>query len=236
MAIDDEKQAESSNPNENDFATEEEEIASIKARQAEEAGGQIETAGQTNEEATDTTAELRQQIEALTADLQRERAEFVNYRKRVVLEKAQQAAQQSARLLKDLLPALDALDQFFAAYEPKAETDSTIKAIVDGVKLVQKQILRVFTEAGVEEFYPQGEEFNPALMEAISTQDGDVERETVTQVFQKGYRLEGRLIRPARVAVIRPRPKAETQSQPAVEPEGSNLTQTTDNNNKNEKE
>lgn len=180
-----------------EFATEAEEIASM---QAENSAGEPLAA-------TDDTsiAELKKRIDSLTGDLQRERAEFTNFRKRAVTEKAQQAAQSSARLLTDLLPALDALDQFFTAYQPKAEADATIKAIVDGVLLVQKQISRVFTEAGVEEFNPVGQEFDPNMMEALTMQETDVERETVSQVFQKGYRIEGRLIRPARVVVAKPR-------------------------------
>jgi molecular chaperone GrpE len=170
-----------------------------------------ETASRTdapNGSQADTTAaldQLRQQLEAVTADLQRERAEFSNFRKRVIQEKAQQAAQSSARLLIDLLPALDAFDQFFAAYLPKAEADAGIKAIVDGVQLIHKQITRVFTESGVEELNPIGAEFDPNLMEALSLVEADVEKETVSQVFQKGYRIEGRVVRPARVAVTKPR-------------------------------
>lgn len=155
--------------------------------------------------AQDASVELRKQLDSLTSDLQRERAEFSNFRKRAVQEKAQQAAQSSARLLTDLLPALDAFDQFFAAYLPKAETDAATKAIVDGVQLVHRQITRVFTEAGVEEFNPAGAEFDPNLMEALSLIEADIEKETVSQVFQKGYRIDGRLIRPARVVVTKPR-------------------------------
>lgn len=185
------------------FASEADEIAAMQNDSA--------TTNSANAE-TDTTESLKKQIEALTSDLQRERAEFTNFRKRAVLERAQQSAQSSARLLTDLLPALDALDQFFSVYTPKAESDATLKPIVDGVQLVQKQIARVFTEAGVEEFSPTGEEFDPNMMEALSVQETDVERETVVQVFQKGYRIEGRLIRPARVVVAKPKP-AEAQQQ-----------------------
>jgi molecular chaperone GrpE len=181
-----------------DFPTEAEEIASIEAQAAQDS--------------CDDSAELRRQIEALTADLQRERAEFTNFRKRAVQEKAQQAAQSSARLLTDLLPALDAFDQFFAAYLPKAEADAGIKAIVDGVQLVHKQITRVFIESGVEELNPVGMEFDPNQMEALSLIEADVDKETVSQVFQKGYRIEGRVIRPARVVVTKPRTGEKKES------------------------
>lgn len=191
---------ETMNKDENDtgeFASEADEIAARQQdAQASASGGADDKSG---------ADAMKKQIEALTSDLQRERAEFTNFRKRAVLERAQQAAQSSARLLTDLLPALDALDQFFSVYTPKAETDATLKPIVDGVQLVQKQIARVFTEAGVEEFSPTGEEFDPNMMEALSVQETDVERETVVQVFQKGYRIEGRLIRPARVVVAKPK-------------------------------
>ena len=176
-----------------EFATEAEEIAALEAENAAAPAD------------ADPAETMRRQIESLTGDLQRERAEFSNFRRRALTEKTQQAAQSSARLLTDLLPALDALDQFFAAYSAKAEADATIKGIVDGVQLVQKQITRVFTEAGVEEFSPVGQEFDPAMMEALSQLEGDVAVETVSQVFQKGYRIEGRVIRPARVVVMKPK-------------------------------
>jgi len=182
------------------FATEAEEIDAMKGANAGKTAAADENNGM---------AELQRKVDELTGDLQRERADFANFRKRVITEKAQQAAQSSARLLTDLLPALDALDQFFAAYLPKAEADAGIKAIVDGVQLVQKQISRVFTEAGVEEFNPIGSEFDPNMMEALTMQEADVERDTVMQVFQKGYRIEGKVIRPARVVVGKPKAKTE---------------------------
>lgn len=178
-----------------EFASEADEIAALQNDNAHVAGA----------EADESPESLKKRIESLTGDLQRERAEFTNFRKRAIVEKAQQASLTGARLLTDLLPALDALDQFFSVYGSKAEADAALKPIVDGVSLVQKQISRVFTEAGVEEFSPIGEEFNPNLMEALSMQEADVERETVMQVFQKGYRIEGRLIRPARVVVAKPK-------------------------------
>jgi molecular chaperone GrpE len=182
----------SEDQNDREYDTEAEEIAAIEA----------ETDDTAQSESAD---DLRKQIESLTGDLQRERAEFSNFRRRALAEKMQQAAQSSARLLTDLLPALDALDQFFAAYAAKAEGDTAIKAIVDGVQLVHKQITRVFAESGVEEFSPVGQEFDPSIMEALSQLEGDVEVETVSQVFQKGYRIEGRVIRPARVVVMKPK-------------------------------
>ncbi len=184
-----------------DFASEAEEIAAMQEN---------DSASSNATEGANSIEALKKHVEALTSDLQRERAEFTNFRKRALLEKAQQAAQSSARLLTDLLPALDALDQFFSVYTPKAESDVALKPIVDGVQLVQKQIARVFTEAGVEEFSPSGEAFDPNMMEALSVQESDVERDTVLQVFQKGYRIEGRLIRPARVVVAKAKPTGES--------------------------
>ncbi len=150
---------------------------------------------------------LQEQIDELTANLQRERAEFTNFRKRVVQEKAQIAAQTNARLMSDLLPAFDSFEQFFAAYSTKAEANEDVRAIVEGVRLVQKQIWSVFQDAGVEELNPTGEAFDPTFMEALTTHEADVEHDTVSQVFQKGYRIETRIIRPARVVVAKPKQK-----------------------------
>ncbi|MBV6493201.1 MAG: Protein GrpE [Turneriella sp.] len=190
----------------------------------ESAGTEDEQSSQKIAEATNTLNDaskestsveidtLKAQIESLTSSLQRERAEFTNFRKRALTEKEQQAALTTARLLNDLLPALDAFDQFFIAYSEKSKANTDIQAIVEGVELVQKQIVRVFSESGVEEFNPVGEEFDPTVMEALTLVEGDVPVETVMQVFQKGYRIQGKLIRAARVVVAKPKTPAEANA------------------------
>lgn len=149
--------------------------------------------------------ELSRLAESYKNDLLRERAEFTNFRKRVVLEKAQLSEAVSGKILSQLLPALDSFDLFFSSSEKKAETDTALKSVLDGAKLIHRQILSVFTDAGVEEYNPLGEEFDPSSQEALSMIESETaEKETVSQVFQKGYRIQGKVVRPARVVVTRP--------------------------------
>lgn len=158
--------------------------------------------------------ELSRLAESYKNDLLRERAEFTNFRKRVVLEKAQLSEAVSGKMLSQLLPALDSFDLFFSSSEKKAETDTALKSVLDGVKLIHRQILSVFTDAGVEEYNPLGEEFDPSAMEALSMIESDTEeKETVSQVFQKGYRIQGKVIRPARVVVTRPASAKKQESE-----------------------
>lgn len=164
-----------------------------------------ETENSVSENADQKLEEISKLADSYKNDLLRERAEFTNFRKRVVQEKAQLTEAVAGQLLNQLLPALDSFDQFFSSSEKKAQEDSGLRTVLDGVKLIHKQILSVFTDSGVEEYNPVGEEFDPSAMEALSMTESDkVDKECVSQVFQKGYRIQGKVIRPARVVVTRP--------------------------------
>lgn len=102
-------------------------------------------------------------------------------------------------LLRDLVPALDSMDQALAA----AAEESGSKA-VEGLELTRRQLLGVLEKHGLEVLEPVGERFDPSWHEAMTTCPAeDLEPETVAQVLQKGYVLNERLIRPARVIVAK---------------------------------
>jgi len=126
-------------------------------------------------------------------------AEFDNYRKRTAREAQQARARGQGDLIKLLLDSVDDLTRF--AHVDPATTECS--ALVTGVEMVEKNIMKVLTGAGVEIIDPVELPFDPNLHEAVSTQAADSpdEDHMVAQVYQRGYMLNGQLLRPARVVV-----------------------------------
>jgi molecular chaperone GrpE len=138
------------------------------------------------------TAAQRDEYLALA---QRTQADFENYRKRVAKESAAAAERGVAKLAKELLPALDNLDR---ALEAADQEDP----LLDGVRLVRAELSAALARVGVESFDPKGERFDPVHHEAMLSQPVEgTAGGTVVEVYQPGYRLNGTVIRPARVAV-----------------------------------
>ncbi len=126
-------------------------------------------------------------------------AEYDNYRKRTVREVQQAVLRGQADALRPLLTSLDDLSRF-ANLDP-ATTD--VVSVVEGVAMVEKNIVKALTDLGVEIIDPLELPFDPTLHEAISTQAAETpdEDHMVAQVYQRGYLLKGQLLRPARVVV-----------------------------------
>jgi molecular chaperone GrpE len=137
-------------------------------------------------------------------EAQRERymrlaAEFDNYRKRTAKEAQQARARGQGDLIKTLLDSVDDLTRF--AHVDPATTDCA--TLVTGVEMVEKNVLKALAAAGVEVIDPIELPFDPNLHEAVSTQAAGTpdEDHMVGQVYQRGYMLNGQLLRPARVVV-----------------------------------
>jgi molecular chaperone GrpE len=125
---------------------------------------------------------------------QRTQADFENYRKRMARETAAAESRGIAKVVKEILPALDNLELALAA---AAEDE-----VAEGFKLVRNEFLAGLARLGIEPFSPQGEPFDPSEHEAMSQQPFDgVEAGTVASVYQQGYRIDGTVLRPARVVV-----------------------------------
>lgn len=153
-------------------------------------------------------SELNAEIASLKDALLREKAEFSNYRKRTASEKVQISKYAAGSLLEKLLPSLDSIEQLLSAKEA-AVNSGNLDQFFEGAVLIQKQILQTFQDEGLELLDPTGDEFDPNLMEAIGMQESpDVQVETVQKVYQKGYRIDQKLIRPARVFVHKPTAQA----------------------------
>jgi molecular chaperone GrpE len=127
---------------------------------------------------------------------QRAQADFENYRRRMARESAQAMDRGASRLAKELLPALDHLELALKAAE--AEGGELFK----GVRMVQDEMLGALSRVGIEPFSPTGEPFDPNEHEAMVQRPAEgFEPGTVAEVYQQGYRLNGVILRPARVVV-----------------------------------
>jgi molecular chaperone GrpE len=151
---------------------------------------------------------VESELQDLVAGLQKERdeylelarrtkADFENYRKRVDREAVQAEARGRAALARQLLSVVDNLERALAAAEPR--DDGAPSHLAEGVRLVYEELSGVLGNAGVESYEPLGERFDPDQHEAMLTRPGKAGE--VVEVLQKGYRLNGQVLRPARVAV-----------------------------------
>jgi molecular chaperone GrpE len=127
--------------------------------------------------------------------LQRLKAEFENYRKRVRREQDDLAARAAERLVKQLLPVLDDLERALVAASEHEEAK-----LAEGVQLVHRALADALAKEGLVEVDTDGD-FDPHTQEALLAQPSDEKEGTVIQVLQKGYKLGDHVLRPARVVV-----------------------------------
>lgn len=131
----------------------------------------------------------------------RAKAEAENARRRAEgeVDKAKKFALE--RFAGELLPVIDNLER---ALQASDNASDEMKPILEGVELTHKSFVATVQKFGLEVIDPQGQPFNPELHQAMSMQESaDVAPNTVIAVMQKGYQLNGRLVRPAMVAVSR---------------------------------
>lgn len=142
---------------------------------------------------------LRSELALLKADSLRERADLENQRKRMARELEQARKFANEKLLGDLLPVFDSLD---AGLNAAGAESGPLR---DGMELTYKQLLKVAADNGLTLLDPAGEPFNPEHHQAISQADAPagVAPGSVIQVFQKGFLLNDRLLRPALVVVAK---------------------------------
>src|SRR3954468_19980458 len=184
-------------------------------------------------------AEVEHDLDALLADVKRERdeylqlaqrarADFENYRKRAARETQDAERRGKASVARELLPALDNLEralkstgldpatgrptadsgptseeQDAEAYDTPSEEVSAQEALARGVALVYGELRSALERAGVETYDPAGEPFDPTTSEALATRSGGdgVESGRVIETLERGYRLDGPVLRRARVVV-----------------------------------
>jgi molecular chaperone GrpE len=147
---------------------------------------------------TEETA-LRREVEELRDKYLRLAAEYENFRKRSTRERDESRHRAQGDLVLGLLDALDDLSRF--AHLDPAVTDA--KTVVDGAELVERKLFKSLAGHGLEVISPIDHPFDPALHEAVQTEPAlsPEDDHMVGRVFQPGYVLNGRLLRPARVTV-----------------------------------
>ncbi len=160
-----------------------------------------------SEEKELTPEEKIEQLEKENAELKdqllRRAADFDNYRKRMMKEKQETFDYANANLLGDLLDSLDNFDRTLEA----AATAKDVKSVTDGIKMINKGLVKMLEDKyGLVSFGKEGDEFNPDEHEAIGrTEDEKAKKETLMQVYLKGYKLKDKIIRHAKVMVKVPK-------------------------------
>ena len=151
-------------------------------------------------------AELEQVTKERDEDLdalQRLKAEFENYKKRIARDQGDLVARASERLTKQLLPVLDDLERALDAASQHQEAE-----LEDGVRLVHRALADALAREGLVEVDTNGR-FDPHTQEALLSQPSREPEGDVIQVLQKGYKLGDRVLRPARVVVSAGLPAAD---------------------------
>lgn len=151
------------------------------------------------ENAPDPPREESEELVRMKESMLRLQAEMDNREKRLEREMAKSRKFALESVMRDLVQVLDSMDQALASADAE-----NANAAYEGLELTRKQALQVLTSHGLEVLDPVGEKFDPSWHEAMATRpDDEHDPDTVVQVLQKGYRLNERLIRPARVIVAK---------------------------------
>jgi molecular chaperone GrpE len=171
-------------------------------------------------------ARIAQLVETLSKEsaeykdkLLRTLAEMENLRRRTEREIADSRVYAISSFARDIIAVADNMDRALGALdkELREKADAATKALLDGVELTERELLKVLEKHGVKKFEPLGEKFDPNLHQAMfELPDPSKPAGTVAQVVQPGYMIGERMLRPALVAVAKGGPK------PAAEPRANN--------------
>ena len=211
-----------------DELTAEEEAAMVEA--AKRAGAQAAEESMAAEAAAEEArADLQAQLDSMTDELEaakkeaadaserllRLQADWDNYRRRTAAERLAEQERAAEKLVCGLLPVLDDMERASEHASQNADGDEKVTQFVEGVMAVHDKMLDILGKEGVEVIDPAGQAFDPLVHQAVGREENaNVFDETVAQVYQKGYRMGGKIIRSAMVTVTFGGPK-----RPAAEAE-----------------
>ena len=154
---------------------------------------------------------LLQEVTEANDRILRLQADFQNFRKRAQRDRQEALQYGSQNLVKDLLSVVDNLDR--AVDHARQSGGGDLQSLLQGVELVQRELLAMLAKHHVREIDALGKSFNPALHEAMAqVSETSVEPNSVVEVLQKGYQLRDRLVRPSRVVVSRMPEPGESES------------------------
>jgi molecular chaperone GrpE len=140
-------------------------------------------------------AQEKERAEAYLANWQRAAADFQNYKRRVEQEREEVARLANAALVINLLPLVDDLERALASVDARLAGMTWL----DGIRLIERKFQALLEMSGLTEIEADGQDFDPNVHEAVTFGEG--EENKVISVVQKGYRLGGRVLRPALVVV-----------------------------------
>lgn len=167
--------------------------------QTEQTAEQPETEAPKEEQAQAEPDAKDVQIAELQNRLLRLQADFDNFRRRTAGEKEQLSSFVTVGVVGKFLKVLDNFERAETSFAQKPELDS----MLTGLKQIRRQFDEVFKELGVTEIEAQDKKFDPTLHEAVMRgQNPDMEDETIDMVFEKGYKLNDKVIRHSKVRVI----------------------------------
>ena len=178
------------------------------ARQAESLAAETEET--TAPEAADPVAEATREAAEYKDKLLRTLAEMENLRKRTEREVLDARAYGIAGFARDVLAVADNMHRALEAIGPglREGADPKVKALIEGVELTERELMKILERNGVKKFSPQGEKFDPNLHQAMyEVPTSDQPPGHVAQVIQSGYMLGERVLRSALVAVSKAGPK-----------------------------
>jgi molecular chaperone GrpE len=173
------------------------------------AGGDPEdSAGLVQADLDELLAETKRERDEYLELARRTKADFENYRRRAARDTQDAERRGKCALARDLVPALDNLERALRAsgIDPEAAGDDANAedggGLVHGVRLTYHDLRATLERAGVESYDPKGERFDPTWHEALATRaEEGTEAGIVLETVEKGYRLDGQVLRPARVVV-----------------------------------
>jgi molecular chaperone GrpE len=193
-----------------------------------DAMGDERAAAEVEEDLDALLADVKRERDEYLELAQRARADFENYRKRAARETEEAERRGKAQVARELLPALDNLERALRStgldpatgrtavgpeptpqeqdaevFDAPSEEVSAQEALARGVALVYGELRAALERAGVETYDPTGEAFDPTTSEALATRSPDAGGDSgrVVETLERGYRLDGQVLRPARVVV-----------------------------------
>jgi molecular chaperone GrpE len=202
-------------------AMEEREQAELEAADAADAadGGSTATAADPNDptQILSVLDKLKAENEELKDRTLRTVAEMDNLRKRTAREMTDARTYAVSNFARDLLAVGDNLQRAIQAVpaEKRESGSEEFKALIEGVELTERELLKALTRAGVNKFNPEGEKFDPNFHQAMfELPDPNLPNNSVAQVVQEGYKIGERVLRPAMVGVAKGGPKFEDVVKP----------------------
>ncbi len=155
---------------------------------------------------------LRKEKDELVDRLQRVYADYANFQKRVPKNVADTVAYEKERFIRSFLPILDNFERTLR----EAQAAQNVEAVTRGVEIIRDQMLTILKTHGVHPIDALNEKFDPARHEAmLRRSEPDKEDDVVLEEFQKGYALNGKVLRPSRVAIN----KIQAPAKPAQSPQ-----------------